>query len=244
MTATLRTRGAVLRATGGTWDIVDLELPGPDAGQVLVRWAFAGLCHSDEHVRHFDAENLPIVGGHEGAGVVEAVGEGVDRLAVGDHVIALPVPCCGQCRWCVTGRSSLCDAAGTSGTRTGLDAPFRLSGEGIALPAMCALGTFAQHAVVRDHSLVKIDQSVALEVGALISCGVLTGWGAAVNAGQVRPGDTVLVAGAGGVGINAVQLTTREQHTSSSPIRTSADTIWHGDSGRPTSWPRWRRPGL
>lgn len=78
-------------AQGGLWEVVDLELPAPEAGEVLVRWAYAGLCYSDEHVRHFDAEGLPIVGGHEGAGVIEAVGEGVEGLEVGDHVIASPV---------------------------------------------------------------------------------------------------------------------------------------------------------
>jgi alcohol dehydrogenase (nicotinoprotein) len=200
----VHTRGAVLSAQGGLWEVVDLEFPPPGAGEVLVRWAYAGLCYSDEHVRHFDAEGLPIVGGHEGAGVVEAVGEGVESVVVGDHVIASPVPYCGHCRWCATGRSSLCATSHTGGSSPGAEGGFR-SAVGAPVRAMCALGTFAEQATVTEQSLVKVDRAVPLDVAALISCGVITGWGAAVRAGQVGPGDTVLVVGAGGVGVNAIQ---------------------------------------
>ncbi|AXI80982.1 Zn-dependent alcohol dehydrogenase [Peterkaempfera bronchialis] len=201
----MKTRAAVMTAPGKDWEITELELDAPRAGEVLVRFTHAGLCYSDEHVRTGNMATLPIIGGHEGSGIVEAVGEGVSRVAPGDHVAASFKPSCGHCRWCAGGRSNLCDAA-TGGPEGRLpDGTFRFTGPSGRIGANCALGTFAEHSVVSQNSLVRVDPAVPLSVVALVSCGVLTGWGAAVYAAEPQPGDTVIVVGAGGVGINAVQ---------------------------------------
>ena len=199
----MRTQGAVLRGPGD-WEIVELEVVDPGPGEVLVEMAFAGLCRSDEHLRH-QSQRYPIVGGHEGAGRVLATGEGVRGLAPGDHVVTSFLPACGRCRWCATGRSNLCDIGATIGTGRlpGGTWPFRLDGE--ELGGFCMVGAFARHAVLSEFSCVRIDRHYPLEVAALMACSVPTGWGSAVNAGPVRPGDVVVVVGTGGVGVNAVQ---------------------------------------
>jgi NDMA-dependent alcohol dehydrogenase len=193
----------VLRGPGD-WEVVDLDLLDPGPGQVRVELAYAGLCHSDEHLR-FESQRYPIVGGHEGAGVVQAVGDGVSALQPGDHVVTSFLPACGHCRWCAAGRSNLCDLGATIGTGQLPDGtwPFRLDGE--ELGGYCMVGAFAEHAVLSEHSCVKIDERYPLDVAALMACSVPTGWGSAVNAGPVRPGDVVVVVGTGGVGCNAVQ---------------------------------------
>lgn len=199
------TRAAVLRVPGGEWEVTGLELDAPRAGEVLVEFAFAGLCHSDEHTRRGNGDRLPLIGGHEGAGQVVAVGPGVSRLSAGDHVVALPVPVCGHCRFCASGRASLCVMAARASTGLLPDGSYRFHLPDEPLGGHCVLGTFAHHSVVSEDSVIAIDRDVPLEVATLISCGVLTGWGAAVHAAQVRPGDTVVVFGTGGVGLNAVQ---------------------------------------
>ncbi|SDY39455.1 S-(hydroxymethyl)glutathione dehydrogenase / alcohol dehydrogenase [Modestobacter sp. DSM 44400] len=199
----MKTRGAVLRGPGD-WEVVDLDLQEPGPGQVQVAMAYAGLCHSDEHLR-FASQRYPIVGGHEGAGVVEAVGAGVTTVKPGDHVVTSFLPACGHCRWCASGRSNLCDLGATIGTGQlpGGDWPFRLDGE--ELGGFCMVGAFAEHSVLSEFSCVKIEDHYPLDVAALLACSVPTGWGSAVNAGPVRPGDVVVVVGTGGVGCNAVQ---------------------------------------
>jgi NDMA-dependent alcohol dehydrogenase len=199
----MRTHGAVLRGPGD-WEVVELEVRDPGPGQVLVEMAYAGLCHSDEHLR-FESQRYPIVGGHEGAGTVLAVGEGVTRVRPGDHVVTSFLPACGHCRWCAAGRSNLCDLGATIATGQLPDGswPFRLDGE--ELGGFCMVGAFAEHSVLSEHSCVRIDAHLPLDVAALMACSVPTGWGSAVNAGPVRPGDVVVVVGTGGVGCNAVQ---------------------------------------
>ena len=199
----MRTRGAVLRGPGD-WEVVELELQDPGPGQVRVAMAYAGLCHSDEHLRSA-SQRYPIVGGHEGAGVVEAVGEGVTRVRPGDHVVTSFLPACGHCRWCASGRSNLCDLGATIGTGQlpGGDWPFGLDGE--ELGGFCMVGAFAEHSVLSEASCVPIEDHHPLDVAALMACSVPTGWGSAVNAGPVGPGDVVVVVGTGGVGCNAVQ---------------------------------------
>jgi NDMA-dependent alcohol dehydrogenase len=201
----MQTRAAVLTVAGGDWQVSDLELDAPRAAEVLVEFAFGGLCHTDEHTRRGNGERLPLIGGHEGAGRVLAVGPGVSRIGAGDHVVALPVPVCGHCRFCADGRASLCVTASRAGTGLLPDGTYRFRSAYGPLGGHCVLGTFAHHSVVSQDSLVVIDRDVPLEVATLISCGVLTGWGAAVHAAQVRPADTVVVFGAGGVGLNAMQ---------------------------------------
>ncbi len=202
----MRTRGAVLREAGTEYDVVDLEVVDPGPGEVLVEMAFAGLCHSDEHLRHANAGGrYPIVGGHEGSGIVAAVGPGVTSVQPGDHVVTSFLPSCGHCRWCATGRSNLCDAGATIATGqlpTGTF-PFRLDGE--PLGGFCMVGAFAEHTVLSEYSCVKIDPWVPLDTAALTACSVPTGWGSAVYSGGVRAGDAVVVVGLGGVGVNAVQ---------------------------------------
>src|SRR3954449_3548122 len=149
----------------------------------------------------------PVVGGHEGAGVVLEVGPGVSLVQPGDHVSASFVPSCGRCRYCVSGKQNLCDSgAGTflGGMITdGTSRHFREDGTPITMFAK--LGTFSNHACVAENSLIKVDADLPFEAVALVSCGVATGWGSATTRAEVRPGDTVVVVGIGGIGINAVQ---------------------------------------
>jgi NDMA-dependent alcohol dehydrogenase len=183
---------------------VELDVRDPGPGEVLVDIAYAGLCHSDEHLR-FESARYPIVGGHEGAGVVRAVGDGVAAVAPGDHVVTSFLPACGHCRWCASGRSNLCDLGATiaTGQLPGGAFPFTLDGE--PLGGFCMVGAFAETSLLSQHSCVRIDPHHPLDVAALMACSVPTGWGSAVNAGPVRPGDVVVVVGTGGVGCNAVQ---------------------------------------
>jgi S-(hydroxymethyl)glutathione dehydrogenase/alcohol dehydrogenase len=202
----MTTRAAICREAGRPWEIVDLELDDPRSGEVLVRFEAAGLCHSDDHVQKGDARmRFPTVGGHEGAGVVEAVGEGVTRVAVGDHVVCSFIPACGTCRYCSTGRQNLCDAGKNASTGEFADGTFRFHLDGEDVGGMCVLGTFSQRAVLSEYSVIPIPEDVPFEIGALVACGVPTGWGSAVYAAGVRAGDTVVIYGSGGVGSNAVQ---------------------------------------
>jgi alcohol dehydrogenase (nicotinoprotein) len=202
----MKTRAAVLREVGKEWEIIELDLDPPKAGEVLVRFVASGLCHSDDHLRTGDIPvRYPIVGGHEGAGIVEEVGAGVTRLQVGDHIVCSFLPVCGHCRFCARGLTNLCDLGALLVDNCLPDGTFRFHAEGQDFGQMCLLGTFSQWATLSEHSCVKVDQDLPLQTVVLVGCGVPTGWGTAVNAGGVRPGDTVVVYGIGGVGINAVQ---------------------------------------
>ncbi|MGE5289231.1 MAG: NDMA-dependent alcohol dehydrogenase [Micromonosporaceae bacterium] len=202
----MKTKAAILRDVGKDWEVTELDLDPPKAGEVLLRFVAAGLCHSDEHLRTGDIPvRYPIVGGHEGAGIVEEVGEGVTRLKPGDHVVCSFLPVCGHCRFCARGLTNLCDLGALLIENCLPDGTFRFHSGGEDLGQMCLLGTFSQYATVSQHSCVKVDDDLPLETVVLVGCGVPTGWGTAVNAGGVRPGDTVAVYGIGGVGINAIQ---------------------------------------
>jgi alcohol dehydrogenase (nicotinoprotein) len=201
----MKTRAAVLRKGGEPWEITELDLDEPRANEVLVRMEAAGLCHSDEHIRARGLARLPLVGGHEGAGVVAATGPGVTRVQVGDHVSCSYIPVCGTCRYCSTGRQNLCDAGLNAAIGCLPDKTFRFHGSGEDLGGMCVVGSFAQWAVLSEWSCIKVDDDIPFEHAALVSCGVTTGWASAVYAAGVRAGDTVVVFGTGGVGINAVQ---------------------------------------
>lgn len=207
----VRTRAAVLHELNTPWSVEEIELDPPKAGEVLVKLVASGICHSDEHSVTGDTIGTtampPMIGGHEGAGVVVEVGEGVFGLAPGDHVVFGFIPACGRCFSCASGHSNVCDMAAAFPTgRQISDATARhhtLDGQDIGL--MCLLGTFSEHTVVHETSCVKIDKDWPLDKACLLGCGVVTGWGTAVYAGDVQPGDYVAVVGIGGVGINAVQ---------------------------------------
>jgi alcohol dehydrogenase (nicotinoprotein) len=202
----MKTRAAVLRRAGEPWQLTELDLDEPKANEVLVRMEAAGLCHSDEHIRRSGTARLPLVGGHEGAGVIEAVGPGVSRVKAGDHVSCSYIPVCGTCRYCSTGKQNLCDAGKNAGIGCLVDGTFRFhDSNGEDLGGMCVVGSFSQYAVMSEWSCVKVDDTIPFDVAALVSCGVTTGFCSATIAGGVQPGDTVVIFGTGGVGMNAVQ---------------------------------------
>jgi NDMA-dependent alcohol dehydrogenase len=218
----MKTKAAVLRGLGQDWDVVDIEVDAPKAGEVVVEWKAAGLCHSDEHMVTGDMvppeerwERLgivdlwPMIGGHEGAGVVVEVGPHVTSVAVGDHVAASFVPSCGRCRYCSTGRQNLCDAGGgtflTGMITDGTSRHRMLDAGGEELNMLAKLGTFSHHTCVAESQVVKVEPDLPLEAVSLVSCGVATGFGSATERAGVRPGDTAVVVGVGGIGINAVQ---------------------------------------
>ena len=202
----MKTTAAVLYEAGKPLEIEELELDAPGEGEILVRYTHAGLCHSDLHVMQGQIEcRTPMVLGHEGAGVVEEVGPGVTRVRPGDHVVCSFVPSCGSCHWCATGQQAICDwgAATMLGYLPGEHWP--LSGPAGHYGTMCMVGAFSQYGVIHQYSAVRVDPDLPLSAAALASCGVPTGWGSAVNAGNVRPGQTVVIYGIGGIGANAVQ---------------------------------------
>ena len=214
----MRTRAAVLYAPHTEYKIEEIELDDPKANEVLVRFVASGMCHSDEHMVTGDMamdpsilemlgwQQYPIILGHEGGGIVEKVGPGVTELAVGDHVVTSFVPSCGRCPSCAKGQQNLCDNGAhlLSGRQEDGTSRHHLL-DGTDLATMCCLGTFAEHSVMNINSLVKVEQDLPLDKACLVACGVTTGWGSATYAAEVAPGDTVVVIGTGGVGMNAVQ---------------------------------------
>jgi NDMA-dependent alcohol dehydrogenase len=202
----MKMNAAVLWEFNREWSVEEVDLDGPQDGEVLVSFEATGLCHSDHHVWTGDLPvPLPIIGGHEGAGVVQDVGPGVTDLKVGDHVVASFLPACGRCRWCARGQQNLCDQGAMLLTGTQLDGTYRRRVQDRDVGAACLLGTFAQYGTVPETSLVKIDDDLPLSRACLLGCGVTTGWGSAVNTANVSPGDTVVVIGCGGIGSGAIQ---------------------------------------
>ncbi|MFT3661011.1 MAG: NDMA-dependent alcohol dehydrogenase [Gordonia sp. (in: high G+C Gram-positive bacteria)] len=204
----MRTRAAVLREAPGEWQIEELELDEPKDGELLVEMVASGLCHSDDHYLVGDntVAQMPLVGGHEGAGIVRKVGPNVTGFEVGDHVLTAFIPACGRCRWCASGKQNLCDNGAIIQIGHQVDGTYRMhtdDGEDVATLAL--LGTFSEWQVYDQMSLVKIDEDIPLDVACLVACGVQTGYGSATNAADVQTGDVVVVVGVGGVGMNAVQ---------------------------------------
>jgi S-(hydroxymethyl)glutathione dehydrogenase/alcohol dehydrogenase len=192
-------------ASGQPLELAELEVLPPSAGEVLVRYVASGVCHSDLHVMQgLMAHPTPVVLGHEGAGIVEAVGPGVSSVAVGDHVLTSYVPSCGRCPWCVVGRPNMCDLRdqprhlmhdGTTRFRQGSDQVFHF----------LQVSSYAEQAVLPEQNVVPIRKDAPLDVVCLVSCGVMTGAGAVINRARVTPGSSVVVFGCGGVGLNAIQ---------------------------------------
>jgi NDMA-dependent alcohol dehydrogenase len=200
-------RAAICTGIGEPLEVADIDIKAPQAGEVQVRLGASGVCHSDLSVQNGTLLiPTPVVLGHEGAGTVEAVGEGVDTLQVGDHVVISWVPQCGVCYFCRHDQGELCEsgmvAMGTNGL---LDGTHRFVRDGNDLGQMAASGTFSEETIVPATGAVKIDADIPMTSAALIGCGVLTGFGAAVNTADIREGDTVAVLGCGGVGLNVIQ---------------------------------------
>jgi NDMA-dependent alcohol dehydrogenase len=202
----METEAAILWEPRTDWSVEPIELDPPKEGEVLVKLAASGMCHSDEHLVTGDLMAwLPIIGGHEGAGVVEEVGPGVAGLAIGDHVVFGFIPACGQCPSCATGHSNLCDVGGTLMIGRQMDGTARHHARGQDLATMVCLGTFSKYTVVNQASCVKILDDIPLDKACLVGCGVTTGWGSSVYAAEVHPGDNVAVIGVGGIGASAIQ---------------------------------------
>ncbi|HEX4218756.1 MAG TPA: NDMA-dependent alcohol dehydrogenase, partial [Acidimicrobiales bacterium] len=203
------TRAAVLFRAPGSWETAELEVEPPRQGELLIKMAAAGLCHSDDHMTTGDlpvpAEALPVAGGHEGAGVVAEVGPNTPGWQVGDRVVLTFLPMCGLCRWCASGMQNLCDngARILAGVRE--DGTRRMSLDGKPVGQGAGVATFSEWSTVSVQSAVKCPDDVPLDVAALTSCGVCTGWGSAVRSAEVGVGDVVIVMGTGGIGMNAVQ---------------------------------------
>ena len=203
----MKTQAAVLWEPGRPVEIREVDLAAPREGEVLVRIAACGVCHSDLHVvdGHLP-EPLPLVLGHEAAGVVEETGLGVQSLQRGDHVVLALVPSCGKCEECQRGRPNFCTlGARMAAEGTLADGTSRLSLNGTTLHHFNSISSFAGHAIVPESAAIKIRDDVALDSAALVGCSVLTGYGAVVNAAGVEEGATVAVWGCGGVGANVVQ---------------------------------------
>ncbi|HZT65069.1 MAG TPA: NDMA-dependent alcohol dehydrogenase [Acidimicrobiales bacterium] len=203
----MQTEAAILWEDEKEWSVETIELDSPKhPDEVLVRIAASGMCHSDEHALTGDLPvPRPLIGGHEGAGVVEEVGPGCTMLQPGDHVVFGFIPACGVCPSCATGHSNLCDngAALLGGLQA--DGTSRHHARGRDLHTMVLLGTFARHTVVNVMSCVKIDKDIPLDKACLVGCGVTTGWGSSVYAADVHPGENVAVIGVGGIGASAIQ---------------------------------------
>ncbi|MEB3371949.1 NDMA-dependent alcohol dehydrogenase [Saccharopolyspora mangrovi] len=205
----ITTRTSIIRQVPGTYETVEVELDDPRQGEVTVKLAASGLCHSDDHVATGDVPVgvYPYAGGHEGAGVVTAVGPNTPGFEVGDHVVFSFLPACGRCEFCARGLSNLCDLGASllTGARADDPSSFRMHLDGEPVGQQCGISTFSEHTTVSIDSVVKIDESIPLRSAALVGCGVPTGWGSAVRSANVQPGDTVIVMGIGGIGVNALQ---------------------------------------
>jgi NDMA-dependent alcohol dehydrogenase len=185
----------------------DIEVEAPHAGEIKVRMSASGVCHSDLSMQNGTMmAATPIVLGHEGAGVVEEVGEGVTSVAPGDHVIISWVPQCGECFFCKKNQGYLCEQANAALATGGLlDGTTRMKSQGAPLYQMAASGTFSETTIIPEIGAVKIPNDLDMKVAALIGCGVLTGTGAALNTASIAKGDVVAVVGCGGVGLNVIQ---------------------------------------
>src|ERR1700683_1792212 len=215
----MTTRAAVCTGLEEPWKTEEVEIDPPANREVRGKMVYAGMCHSDEHLRTGDissppevleaigvASMFPVIGGHEGSGIVTEVGTNVTQVALGDHVAVSFIPSCGTCHWCASGRQNLCDL-GMMTLAGGMisDGTYRYHLAGENLNRMAQLGTFADEMVVHETSLVRINAWDNMKAAALISCGISTGFGSAVDRAKVKPGETVVVVGCGGVGSGAIQ---------------------------------------
>jgi NDMA-dependent alcohol dehydrogenase len=203
----MKVNAAVLYDIDQPFVVQELDLAEPMEGEVLVRLAASGVCHSDWHlVTGATKHPLPVVAGHEGAGVVEAVGPGVNRVAPGDHIVLSWAPACGHCFYCQNNKANLCSTfLGPMWAGTMLDGTPRLSRQGQPVYHFCGTASFSSHTVVPQESCISIRKDVPLEVAALVGCAVSTGVGAVFYTAGVQPGESIVVYGCGGVGLNILQ---------------------------------------
>jgi NDMA-dependent alcohol dehydrogenase len=204
----MKSRAAVLYGPHQPFKVEEIEVDDPQSGEVLVHLAATGLCHSDYHMVTAEYGDLrfPMIGGHEGAGIVEKVGSNVTHLKAGDHVLLTFIPACGRCRFCSMGLSFLCDRGAGILAGQQLDGTFRMHNrEGQDLGQFALISTFSEWTIVPEVSCVKVEPDLDLAKICIVGCCVPTGFGAAVNRADVQPGETVVIFGIGGVGINAVQ---------------------------------------
>jgi Zn-dependent alcohol dehydrogenase len=241
----VKIRAAVLEATGGSLTVQELDLGPPGPGEVLVRLAASGVCRSDYNAIDGTTESpCPVVLGHEGAGVVEAVGAGVTRVAPGDHVALSWTPSCGDCPECVRDLPQLCSTVWPVMSEAGLmDGTSRLSRDGERVYHYCFLSTFAEATVVPERSCIPIPHDVPFDVAALVGCAITTGVGAVWKTAGVRPGDRVAVIGCGGVGLSALMAAvavgaepviavdmTRSKVDAAKAFGSSAGVVWAGSA--------------
>lgn len=204
----MKCKAAVAWEKGAPLQIEEIDIQGPKAGEVLVRLAATGVCHTDAFtLSGADPEGLfPVVLGHEGAGVVEEVGPGVTSLQPGDHVIPLYIPECGECKFCRSGKTNLCQSIRlTQGKGLMPDGTSRLSCRGRQLLHYMGTSTFAEYTVLPEISVAKIHPAAPLDKVCLLGCGITTGVGAVLNTAKVTPGSTVAVFGLGGIGLSVIQ---------------------------------------
>lgn len=199
-------RAVVCREWNKPVSVEEVQVESPRRGEVMIQVGACGVCHSDLSGTNGTIPlPPPLVLGHEAAGTVVEVGEGVDDLAVGDRVVAVWIPMCGKCRFCVMGRPSLCDV-GARATHTQPDGTTRFQDSaGQPLNQFAGIGVMAEYATMSRDNVVKIDSDIPIQSAALVGCGVMTGVGAALNTARVEPGSSVLVIGAGGIGLNVIQ---------------------------------------
>ena len=204
----MKTRAAIAWAAGKPLEVVEVDLDGPKAGEVLVEIKATGVCHTDEFTRSgADPEGLfPVIFGHEGAGVVVDVGPGVKTLKKGDHVIPLYTPECRECKSCLSRKTNLCTAIrATQGKGVMPDGTSRFSIGGKMVHHYMGCSTFSNYTVLPEIALAKIREDAPFEKVCYIGCGVTTGIGAVINTAKVEPGANVVVFGLGGIGLNVIQ---------------------------------------
>src|SRR5271165_1750325 len=204
----MKTKAAIAYAAGKPLEVVEVDLQGPKAGEVLVEIKASGVCHTDEFTRSgADPEGLfPVIFGHEGAGIVVEVGPGVRSLKKGDHVIPLYTPECRECKSCTSRKTNLCTAIrATQGKGLMPDGASRFSFKGKPIYHYMGCSTFANYTVLPEIAVAKIREDAPFDKSCYIGCGVTTGVGAVVNTAKVTPGSNVVVFGLGGIGLNVIQ---------------------------------------
>lgn len=203
----MKIKAALLTGPNTPFRIEELDLQDPKDGEVLVKLAASGVCHSDYHLATGTTKHpMPCVAGHEGAGVVTAVGTGVTRVKVGDHVVLSWTPDCGECHYCRKGKPNLCETfTGPMWDGVMLDGTPRLSWNGQPVYHYCGTACFAEYTVVPQQSCVPIRDDASLEIASLIGCAVATGVGSVMYTARVKPGESVAVYGCGGIGLNILQ---------------------------------------